>query len=1166
MNQHLENLWQKLNQGPTFLWLGQDYLRISSDRDPFLDAIWRKFGSHDTEAQSYRDLLTVLDNSSSSKIEDQLTWMQKCRDRLSVPDWLSVVAQLHWNGVYTSAIDGIWVKAFRTEWREIESLFEEKFKPADPRNRSRLHCTFLFGAVDRSAEMERPPLDEFTFTEREDVAIVLARRLPEILTPFGTLLIEGYSGDQDWFSPKRLYSVLSTTGNEQAHLFSATPAIERNQYIQELTRRQKLVLHTQSLAQFLLQGQESGFLQLGQPIVEQQHGRRIQIENNVLNGPQHLWSQVSKSAIILDDTVLFPKPISEEQRYSSFRQFLGEASNRPVWDGYAHGFAFQRDFEQKLLAEVEGKLKSHELKDEPIIVHGQAGTGKSVALGSIAYHTHKQRKYPVLYIERKSQRLISSDIDAFCQWAEDAGASKTLVVWDGMVRYEDYSTLLRDLESRGRKVVLVGSCYRLSESSNQIPHRARRNFFEASAQLTSKEASRFIDFLGTFDKQLKKTAGEWIKTGEDRFLVALYHRLPATRTTLRRAVASEAVYAEQEILRQQPNVPIRPRSTTLGQALLNKGLIVDAHLFTETSQEIAGEQKTQLQQLIGLVMVPGQFGIRVPLDLLMRVLQRGITLDFISLLKRINTDLLQWHTDGNGNISVGPRHSLEAQLILQSDRYGGKAVEIELAKQLLIEIQEGSSFGDDTEIQFAFELIRSFGPNGPRQRYYLDSYRLLSTTLSKLREERGIQNPRLMLQEATLLREFVKDAEALDWKTIKALHTQAKEVLEDAIEILESSDSINRRLLSTILVELASVDGSYAYECVKAEQSLDSIRILFQNAKQQAFRAFSLNPDYYAIDVVGWATERFLSQSHIPSTEKAEAIADVMHAFAIAGEESFDVLQQTKFQERRQTFGQFINDKSLADNAFATLSASGSAVGYYLRAQSMLGALRNSLWTNTAKFTADDRVVCQKVVQYLQEYYPVISRDERCLFLLLRLWWIMKVGKPMFYPGRERQSVPFGLDDWQYCLNLVDTIIGQSQFTVKAELLFLRGFALFHLEQIRESFEVFHELERQVDKTGRQRVVRSYVASEILNEFSFSTEGKPKKFTGEVQWRNPDASKVGRVYVSELRYSIPFIPNDFKRPLIRPHESLGTFHIAFNFLGPIAEPAERSQAAMGKES
>jgi len=49
------------------------------------------------------------------------------------------------------------------------------------------------------------------------------------------------------------------------------------------------------------------------------------------------------------------------------------------------------------------------------------------------------------------------------------------------------------------------------------------------------------------------------------------------------------------------------------------------------------------------------------------------------------------------------------------------------------------------------------------------------------------------------------------------------------------------------------------------------------------------------------------------------------------------------------------------------------------------------------------------------------------------------------------------------------------------------------------------------------------------------------------------------VYVDELMQRITFIPRDFRTDL-RTNVTLGEFHIAFNFLGPIADPIGYSKA------
>jgi hypothetical protein len=65
-------------------------------------------------------------------------------------------------------------------------------------------------------------------------------------------------------------------------------------------------------------------------------------------------------------------------------------------------------------------------------------------------------------------------------------------------------------------------------------------------------------------------------------------------------------------------------------------------------------------------------------------------------------------------------------------------------------------------------------------------------------------------------------------------------------------------------------------------------------------------------------------------------------------------------------------------------------------------------------------------------------------------------------------------------------------------------------------------------------------------------DGKPRKFNGTVTWKSEDGRK-GEIYVEEIRRKIPFFPRDFN-PNIKKHDSLNDFHLAFNFIGPIADP------------
>ena len=163
MDSTIETFITRIRQGPVVLLLGQGYLAIETGVDPFLREIIRKYGPALESPPSYGDM---LEGEASTLEASALAWMdERCR-RLPAPDWLGLVSSYPWSAVYTSAIDSIWFPGFRNVWRELQPIFDERFRPPDPRNRLMLHCTFLYGCVNRTEENERPPLSRSEWRRR----------------------------------------------------------------------------------------------------------------------------------------------------------------------------------------------------------------------------------------------------------------------------------------------------------------------------------------------------------------------------------------------------------------------------------------------------------------------------------------------------------------------------------------------------------------------------------------------------------------------------------------------------------------------------------------------------------------------------------------------------------------------------------------------------------------------------------------------------------------------------------------------------------------------------------------------------------------------------------------------------------------------------------------
>jgi hypothetical protein len=259
----------------------------------------------------------------------------------------------------------------------------------------------------------------------------------------------------------------------------------------------------------------------------------------------------------------------------------------------------------------------------------------------------------------------------------------------------------------------------------------------------------------------------------------------------------------------------------------------------------------------------------------------------------------------------------------------------------------------------------------------------------------------------------------------------------------------------------------------------------------------------------------------------------------MAEAEDFGAVQLERFHSRRLEIANELKNHELSEQAFEKLRSLGSGAGYYLRACAMIKNL--SLNTELDSIQYD---TCSAAVEYLEENRQAINQDGRSLYLLLRLWWMVKAGKPIFYS--ERQTVPFTQEDWRYCIEIITQLMANGEIYNTPSLTYLYGLAMFHRGFHEDAISTFRQLERDSDYiTGRRRIIRSYLASTL--------HGQPQKYTGEVAWVAGDGSR-GEVYVNELRRRIRFLPRDFNRPEIRQHESLGEFHLAFNFLGPIADP------------
>ena len=143
-NHEKQLLYERLARGPAYLLVGQQWLKSRERDDPFLAQALNKFEGPPPGNSGYRSL---LESKASVHQQEAIEWLQHRCPHIPIPEAYDVIGSFGWNGVVTSAIDDVLIRAFQKPWREIQRVTTRSYQVTDPRSRTRLHIWFLFGCV-----------------------------------------------------------------------------------------------------------------------------------------------------------------------------------------------------------------------------------------------------------------------------------------------------------------------------------------------------------------------------------------------------------------------------------------------------------------------------------------------------------------------------------------------------------------------------------------------------------------------------------------------------------------------------------------------------------------------------------------------------------------------------------------------------------------------------------------------------------------------------------------------------------------------------------------------------------------------------------------------------------------------------------------------------------
>ena len=1137
---HLEGLCLALTEDrPVVLLLGQDAWKSGTHADPVIEMAFKRTGRLPAEPASLNFSRLLQTDPLPEGFYD---WLADTYSQQPEPTWLETISRLPLNAVFTSSIDPAIARALRINGRDVEPVLSNLDNPVAPRNRRHLHLTYLFGRAGEHNSNERPPRNTQELRRRTALhATPLLSRIVETTTSLGVLLIDGLSCGRDWLGTDGLYGTLSAFPPGQVYWFGWAPdeSCTDTENLRELAAPQGPIVFVRERLSAALRSLEFAHkIDISRPQQFALEGS-VTIRGSILEIEPAVRLKVSTAASIIEDMWLAAlPPISSDVEYTEFRRFHGQVEDaRRLVEGLRRGFAIERTFERELHARVRRALLNAGRKQEPVLIHGQSGSGKSLALTRLAYTIREDATYPVLLASRATRIPAVEELDDFCLRAEEAGAEATLVICDANLPASRYSDLLRGFVSRGRRVAVAGSAYRIVDESDGGESRtAAVHQLEVPAELDHAESSA-----------LAKLVAAWTDVIFDvgvrsRYLLpAIYRILPDVRPRLAAGLAQEARAAEDDLRSRgtaKSAAPPKPVGA-LGHALVNAGLVDPKELLDQRIDEFLGAVSDAASKAIDLVMVPGKLDCPVPVNLLMRTV--GGNENFVDVATLFTgIDLFRWSSNDEDDVFVHPRLRVEAELI-SARRLGTAQAEVEVALRLLASASP-NAYGS-CERRFVLDLVHRLGPDGPFGRRYASHYLDIARALSEMRSKRGVKDPSLMLQEATLRRRVFRDAPQLRDLDPAAILEEARQVVELALEEFGTNTSPGlRRACANLKVERAAIYGFRAVQRITSGARYDEVWQFYVAARDSARSAVFAADSYFANDVSVWVPSDLLRHGNWEPERHAELVADIWDGLERVDQPQLDPEQQERFEERRVKVAQTLGDNRLEQDALTALERLGSRAGIFLHAR----AIGGPLW-GLGKATAEDASNADRMISFMRARHDKIRDDARCLRYLLKGIWLVATQSYLF--GGERSPLPEQEEALREVLTILDTLGDLEGALGDPRTQYLRAVLMWRQRREHSAREVWGSLSRETAFSDPRRVVRHHVWTE--------SGGRPRLFHGRIVERGLARGRA-RIQVEELRQEVELLQRDFPSLDLRRGAAVsGGFHIAFNFIGPIADPPRR---------
>ena len=1118
-------------QRPIVLILGQDAWSESNNGDAVLVKALGRLGRDLNLQNGWSTLL------GAERVPDEFyDWLAERFRRRVHPPSLEVLTQLPWSAVFTSSLDPTLQGLLEGRGRQPEVILTANETPPAARSRARPPLYHLFSRAGEHDPAALPPASRPELNiRRTRHAVTLLNRVLETATTLGLVVVDGFASGRDWLKIDNLLGVIGAAAPRQVIWFGGQPRID-GELVEDFdaaVKSNRIVVEPRRLGTLIAELRALDRLPDPMPPDAEAPGLISLGEDRCLETTPEERLRVEAVASIVDDSWTgFLEPLGGDSEYAKFRRFHGAVEGpRLLVEGVRRDFAMERDFEPQLRRHVSSAIANHAKTKTPIVVEGQSGTGKSVALARIVVYARERKRIPVLYAIGRIPR--SQEVSKFCESADAAGAATTLIVCDANRDVDDYYDLLIGLRSLGRRAVVLGSQYRKGENTG---HR-RYLSVEAPDCLSDDERDKLHSllesYLGIPDRYVLET---------EHFLAFLYHHLPASRARIGAGLGAEAQSAAHVI--DRVSQPVDPDLNLLRQRIVESGVLSKYPSLKDKPQEQpVSDSEDVAARLIDFVMLAGSLDCNVPVNLLIRaVTKHGHDLSLIAHLFR-NLDLFRWNEN---TLLVGPRLPLEAKVLCRY-RFGGADAEATGLLELIASVRDGGIDSRRDERRFLLDLLRQLGPDGIRVgpdgirggRYrYRSAYVKIAGALTKLRKKHGIVDAELMIQESTFRRYAVR-YQVVDENDCLPLLEEARDIIQRALDgVDDGSIYAARKTKDNLLVERATIYGFLARNRADAHGSAEDTWSAYEAARTAIRKAVSVTSAYYPLDIGLWTPSDLLKSGVLTELQQADLRADIYSTLDQVEPAALPPRQREKFHARQMIVGTVLRDYDLTDRAFSELEASGSAAGYFLRARGII-----SHFSRDAAFdTPEDVAAAKHAAEFLNSHFERIKDDQRCLRLLLECRWIVATGR---WPFRgERQPVPFDHTERLDLLAIVRALNAASGPAAQHLPRYLEAMLTWLTDDEQSAIRMFRALAQDTNHEFGGRVIRRHTIT--------GTDGAPCRFQGRVE-RERDAGHW-TIRIDGIDRQVDLLSRSFPHEEIFYGRTIRDFGISFNFIGPIADP------------